>query len=343
MSVYEDELCRLVEVLCTADQVKELLRSAKGQKDVRITAESKSDLIERNLRAAVASRAISLDQIYGLVRDAEENGNQHILYFKPKAKDLADSLPKEQVAKQLWGAAWEKKMSFPNVHLKENGFIYGDFRLWNPSLRPRDWMLKVYGHMKFDRFTGNEKQEGSRLYKEFVREDLRIVLMARWNSPDLLELRVQRDESARRSKSWLDQLWLMLGGALRRDDFLPWDLSKARRRMIDEEAKNQDVYSFRDTRLEDSLSNKVSFETYATQGNLFASIEAKEAIHDILEVKDSKCTHLSVGWLPRSDGVPSKEYRTLLGHRESNEVIFGGHCSAKEIDYVTDKLRYFNR
>lgn len=344
MSVHEDEMYRLVEGMCTADQIQRLLRSAKGEKDVRITAENKSDLIERNLRAAVASGALSWDQVYGLVRDAEENGNQHIFYFRPKAKNLVDCSPTfEMVAKQLWGATWEKKMSFPNVNLKQNSFVYGDFRLWNPTLKSRDWMLKLYGHMKFDRFTGKEKEEGSRLYKEFVREDLRIVLMARWNNPDLLELRVQRDESTRRVKSWIDQLWLMLGGALRKEDFLPWDLSKARRRMIDEEDKNQDVYSFRDTRLEDSLSNRVSFETYATQGNLFASIEAKEAIHDILDGRDSRCTHLSVGWLPRKDGVPSEEYRTLLGHRETNEVIFGGHCSAKEIDYVTDKLRYFNR
>jgi hypothetical protein len=213
----------------------------------------------------------------------------------------------------------------------------------NPSQKPRDWMLKVYGHMKFDRFTGNEKVEDSRLYKEFVREDLRIVLVARWNNPDLLELRVQRDESSKRVRSWLDQLWLMLEGALAKGDVLSWDLSKARHRMIDEVDKNEEVYSFRDTRLEDSLSNRVSFEAYATQGNLFASEEAKEAIHDILNGKTSKCTHLSVSWLPRKDGTPSEEYRTLLGNRESNEVVFGGKCAAKEIDYVTDKLRYFNR
>jgi hypothetical protein len=344
MTAYADELFRLVDNLCTADQVQGLLRTVKGQKDVRITAENKSDLIERNLRAAVGSRALSLDQVYELVRTAEENGNQHIFYFKPKGGRVsADSLKLESIARNLWGADWEKKMSFPDVKLKENRYIYADFRPWNPGQKPRDWMLKVYGNIKFDRFTGNEKQEGTRLYKEFVRDDLRVVLLARWNSPDLLELRVQRDESVRRVKSWVDQLWLKLGGALRQEDFLPWDLSKARRRMIDDEDKNKATYHFRDTRLQDSLSNRVSFETFATQGDLFASEEAKAAIRDILNGKDSKCTHLAAAWLPRNDGVPAQEYRTLLGNREPNEVIFSAHCTAKEIHCVTDKLRYFNR
>jgi hypothetical protein len=85
MTAYADELFRLVDNLCTADQVQGLLRTVKGQKDVRITAENKSDLIERNLRAAVGSRALSLDQVYELVRTAEENGNQHIFISSQKA------------------------------------------------------------------------------------------------------------------------------------------------------------------------------------------------------------------------------------------------------------------
>src|SRR5258707_8373869 len=101
MSAYADELFRLVDNLCTADQVQALLRTVKGQKDVRITAENKSDLIERNLRTAVTSRALSLDQVYELVRTAEENGNQHIFYFKPKGKVSTESLKPESVAKNL--------------------------------------------------------------------------------------------------------------------------------------------------------------------------------------------------------------------------------------------------
>ncbi|MGA2001288.1 MAG: hypothetical protein ABSG52_14960 [Terriglobales bacterium] len=343
MSTNQDELFRLVELFATSEQVKQLLRLAKDHEAVRITAENKSDLIQRNLRSAVASKAITLDQVYGLVREAEENGGQHIFYFKPRNKTVAESMAFESVAKQLWGTDWQKKMSFPNVKTAKNHFVYGDFRLWNPTKKPLDWMLKLYGHMQFERFTGEEKQEDGGLWRLFVPEDLRIVLIARWNSPDLLELRVQRDQSRKRINSWLAEIWKMLGPALDKGNIDAWDLSKARRRMIDEEQKNQHIYQFRDTRLEDSVSNRMSFESHATQGNLFASTEAKQAINDVLAAKNSRCTHLSVNWLPTKDGTLSREYRTLLGDREAHEVIFSAQCSAAEVDYVTDKLRYFSR
>jgi len=98
MNAYEDELYRLVDLFCTADQIKELLRSAKGQKDVRITAENKQELVTRNLRTAVGSRALSVGQVYDLVRNAEENGNQHFFYYKPRNKDIASSLTYESEA-----------------------------------------------------------------------------------------------------------------------------------------------------------------------------------------------------------------------------------------------------
>lgn len=341
MKNHDEKLLKLVDDLCTADQVKELLRFAKERnpKDVRITAENKSDLIERNLRAAIESAGIDRERVYDAVRDAEENGNQHIFYFKAKSKAVRDSARLEAVGEKLWGKNWQEKKNFPTADTPDDGFDYADFRTLDK--KPHHWVLKVYGQMTYERYTGNEEEEDDKLYKEFVRENLRVVLLARWNPPDLLEMRVQRDESRRRVNSWLDTLWTMLGPGLKRTDFDPWDLKKARKRMIKEEEKYADVYSFRDTRLVDPHSTWASFEPHQTDGYLFASVEAKEAIHGLLNAH-SECTHLSVTWLPRNDGTPSIELRTLLGDRGPHEVVISSHCKAGDIDYVTDKLRFFN-
>lgn len=344
MSANTDELFRLVELLCTTDQIKRLLRLGKErEEDVRITAEKKTDLVQRNLKEALSAGAVNLEQIYSMVRTAEENGNQHIFYFKPRSKSYADTLTLENVARQLWGADWQKKNAFPNVRVSRNKYICGDFRLWDPATKPRDWIMKIYGLMVIERFTGREKEEDDRLYKEFIREELRIVLMARWNNPDLLELRVQQDQSRRRIQAWVDQLWSMLGPAVTKDQFVPWTLAKARRRLIEEEEEHHKIYQFRDTRVIDPVSNRASFETYAPQGNLFASIESKEAIRTILRAPQSQCTHLTVTWLKSDGGILTEDRRTLLGDREPNEVIFPAWSEAKEVDYVTDQLRYFSR
>ena len=63
----QDALYKLVEQFATAEQVTELLRSSKGSEGVRVTAENKTDLVHRNLRGAVESRAISIEKVYDLL------------------------------------------------------------------------------------------------------------------------------------------------------------------------------------------------------------------------------------------------------------------------------------
>jgi hypothetical protein len=67
----EDALS-LVKKLCTADQIQNLLRSQKGQEGVRITAENKDELVDRNLRGALEAKAIEVEQVFELIRSAEE-------------------------------------------------------------------------------------------------------------------------------------------------------------------------------------------------------------------------------------------------------------------------------
>lgn len=342
MKKTDEKLLSLVDTLCTIDQVKELLRVAKERnpKKVRITAESKTDLIQRNLREALESDGIDVDDVYDLVREAEESGNQHIFYFKPRTKAVRDSMSSESIGEGLWGKGWAAKKKFPTAETPDNGYDYADFR--SLAKRANHWVLKIYGQLSYERYTGKDFKEDGLVYKEFEPEELRVVLLARWNPPDLLEMRVQRDESRKRISVWLDKLWSMLAPSVRRSDIDPWNLKTARKRLIEEEGKHSGVYSFRDTRLLDPHSTRASFEANPTSGYLFASIEAKDAIRGLLDAH-SECTHLSVTWPPGKDETPSIELRTLLGDREPNEIVIPAHCKPGDVDYVTDKLRFFNR
>ena len=55
MSNYKelDEALELVETLATTEQIQALLRTRKGDKNVRIGAENKNAVVFRNLREAV--------------------------------------------------------------------------------------------------------------------------------------------------------------------------------------------------------------------------------------------------------------------------------------------------
>ena len=176
-----DEALGLVEALCTADQVRSLLRRRKGDEGVRITSENKQDLVRRNLRDAIGAKAIRLGEVFDLIRASEENGDQHVFYYKPRSKKLADILSLEHVAKQLWVARSETVLAeFPAIRVRPNTYVHSDLHSF--SKKPKDWLLKIYGNSVVTRFTGKVEQRGPNVFwREYVEEPLRIVIVVRWN------------------------------------------------------------------------------------------------------------------------------------------------------------------
>lgn len=348
-----DEALSLVESLATTEQIQNLLRTRKGHKDVRIGAENKSEVVYRNLREAVDKRAIEIEAVFDLIRDSEESGNQHIFYYKPKSRAIADALAFENIAPRLFGSGWEKKLeeNFPAIKLRTNDFKTSDFR--RLQKKPKDWIFKIYGDTTVEKSTGKEKPEGTnQLWRLYEFEQLRIVLLARWNSPDLLEIRVQRNDSRRRVEGWHNTVWEMLKPHLVRAQFEPWEMSKTMKNLIDKESANEKVYDFRDARLIDKKRVHVTFQAESDTGNLFGSDETRESLHTLLDAK-SECDGLTVTWKPQSNEIPKKDLRTLLGVRQtqemrrsvrqSNEMVVQAHCSDEDLDYVTGQLRQFNK
>jgi len=338
-----DEVLSLVEQLCTAEQVRDLLRTRKGEENVRISAEDKEDLVRRNLRTAVETKAIDIEKVFGLIRDAEENGNQHIFYYRASHK-LADALTFERVAKQLWGTSWNKTVAdFPSIRLKTDGYKISDFRPFS-NRKPKDWVLKVYGQKTVMRPSGksNAEPDGSE-WRQFVPENLRIVLSARWNAPDLLEIRVQRNESRKRIEEWHNQVWSMLSSAMTKEQFKEWELNASMRNIALQSEENIEIYDFRDVGVIDDVNEILgSFEAFSDEGNLFKSQLTRDAVNGFLK-SGGDLNSLAVRWVARPTSEPLEEMRTLLGVKKLHEVLIAGHCKAGDLDYVTNQLRAFSK
>jgi hypothetical protein len=355
MSNYKelDEALALVETLATTEQIQALLRTRKGDKNVRIGAENKNAVVFRNLREAVEKRAIDIESVFNLIRDSEENGNQHIFYYKPKSRAIATALSFENIAPQLFGSRWEKKLEddFPQIKLKPNDFKTSDFR--RLQKKPQDWILKIYGQTTIEKLTAEQELEGTTaLWRKFNYEELRIVLMARWNSPDLLEVRVQRDSSRRRVEGWHNIVWETLKPHIIRGQFDAWGLSNGMKNLMSKHAGNEKIYNFRDAKVIDTDIH-VTFQAYSDIGTLFEREATSDSLQGYLDAK-SEWDGITVTWLPQTNNIPVKETRTFLGVKQSmdmqkrvgsqsNEVIVQAHCSAEDLDYVTGQLRQFNK
>lgn len=169
------------------------------------------------------------------------------------------------------------------------------------------------------------------------------MCLARWNSPDLLELRVSRCDSKAILLLRLNHLWTKLNPAFTSDDFVEWDLKTARRRMVEERKQNADIYMTGSLQLIDSASGKASFHPYTADETADDAAERRAAIDAYIKA-DCDCDHLVATWLPASSGKAlEQELRVVIGGRYPHEVVIPAQTSSQGVDYVTNKLRYYGR
>lgn len=333
------QLLALIEQHCTAEQVKELLRTASGNKNVKVSASSKEELVGKNLREALDSHSLDVEKVYDLLREGEENGPQHILYFRCPYKDVAQQLTLRHVRSTLLG---DSPPTAPRLEVKRQDYVIADVRNWNDR-KPLDWAVKIYGHEIREEPTGEVIREGpSRILKVFVEEEYRYILMARWNAPDLLELRVPRDSSVTRVDNWYKILRQQLRSVIPFDRFSPWSLKGVSKTLFDEQERNKKIYRLGDAQLEDPDHNFVTFQSFVPDADLFGTAAAKSAAQDLLQ-HNSTYKHQRVLWLEQKDEKFVGEISCMIGLRAENEVIFFRHQTSRGIDYVTAKLRAVNK
>jgi hypothetical protein len=334
-----DRLLKLIEENCTIEQVKSILRPSLGNKDVKLSAPTHKELIQSNLRAALESHSLDVERVYDLLREGEENGPQHIFYLRCGSKDVQSLLTLDYMRKSVFGA---KASPEPCLDYKQNGFLVSEVRAWS-SRKPADWALKIYGHETREVATGEEdRSDPARIAKYYTIEEFRFVLLARWNSPDLLELRIPATESRQRLDSWRNYLYGTLRPIIPFDRFSPWGLAQVSRRLFDEKDKHPTVYSLGDARLEDEFHNIYSIQSYVPDADLFSGLAADSAAKGVLEHNGIQKAQ-RVLWLKQPDDGFSTDISTLVGARQDNEIVFSRHQNSRGIDYVTQQLRSFSK
>ena len=340
--VSDAELLELVNDRCTIEDVKGLLRTGKGRSekrsDVKVTAEDKATLINTNLADALTKGSVTREEVLRLVRDAEENGDQHVFYFEPKPK-VASKLSLEAVGTAILGKGW--RAAVPSAEMQEGEYRIADLRAAESG--KSDWIAKLYGVDLVTRHGAIKVIDGQR-YIPIHEKQINVVLMAQWRAQSLLELRVPRDESRRRVMKWVAALWSKIAPGVSEADFKPWDLTVVRRKLLEQQSEHAGVYATRDTRLWDEVHDaRATFEGHVEAYDLIDVVDHQIAVERLLKA-GNLCTHLGIKWLVREGAVPSREIHTLLmGERAPNEMVISGHCQPTDVDYITGQLRRIRR
>lgn len=203
--------------------------------------------------------------------------------------------------------------------------------------------MKIYGHETREEPTGEViRDDPERILHVYRQEEYRYVLLARWNAPDILELRVPRDSSVRRIDGWLKLLVSELRPVIPFDRFSPWSLRGISKTLFDQQDRYRKIYRLGDAKLEDPDHNFVTFESFVADSDLFGALATQTAARGLLD-NNSTYKHQRILWLAQNDQKIVDDISCMIGLRAENEVIFFRHQTSRGIDYVTTQLRAFSK
>lgn len=340
----DDSFYERIAKQCNAEQIRDFLRpfkevSKESKKEITVSS-GKDDLIAV-LKRGVAKSYFTLDAVINMLRECEENGQQHVFYFRPKSRSIR-ALCRDfgAIMARLHGDEWDEE--YPIFEFRHDSYHWVDFRC-GLNGKPRDWIAKAYGHERYFERIEVARPTPDRRIETFAAQSVNVVCLARWNDDDLFEIRVdsQRLDSVKAREERLKQVWNLLANALSEDDFERWDLKDARSFMAKNRRGHED-FELGDLRLLDSDGGVATFKPN-TEAESVDDLPARtEAVNALAKVSD--CDVLSIHWKiasNQSDGDPFT-LTTICGGRFTHELIVRARTSSKAIDHVTNKLRQFD-
>jgi hypothetical protein len=337
------DLYELLDGLVTQKQIHAILSTFKEKHpdQIRLSG-TKPELIE-NLKSNVISGIIPYWTPFKLLQDGEENGDQHIYFYRPltkKTQELCQDF--KQLGIDLFGADWERKMLFPKLTKKTDSYEVVDFR----ETEDGGWVLKVYGFQTYDQKIKVEQYPDQTYAVFWKKVEYRTVLVAHWSmerGKGLLEMRISRDSRPGRLALHLSMLWSKFKTVVRREDFQEWDFRDVCERLLREGENHTDTYFAGCARLTDSLQGGIEYVPYTEHEPLHQARIRVDTIASILD-DGGRCARLEVRWLASgSSGRLPQDLTCYIGGQRANELLIPANTSPEGVAYVASQLRHFGR
>ncbi|MEM6852925.1 MAG: hypothetical protein AAF593_00775 [Planctomycetota bacterium] len=349
-----NRLMELVGEHCTNGQIENVIRKKKkalaGQRngdgqlldrDYRITHPNRSALLN-HFGALVLSRNLEVAKAISLLRDSEESGRQHILFYCCKRQHLSDYSDGTAVAERLWGSFDIEKFQ-PRFTINPSQFEWADFRNErSPNHGVQSWVLKGYDEHEIHREVNRENLSERRYRVVYEKQNVRAVYVIRYRKYRdrcILELRipVEAGGSVASLRRAIDLVFENAYRGINFDHFVPLDLAKARSFFWTNEASMQNVYRIPQLRFIDSDHGRTTMTARTPYEHLSAVPDRAAAASQFSKVEEGL-----MYWLQRSDNsTPAAAEDPIDGSLRvevcrymSNEIRIGSQANPKEVDYV---------
>lgn len=338
----KDRLFELLEEHCTNEALKRVLdRHRKEDKDIRVSGAG-PDLLS-HLRQANGRGTVADDELVELLAEAEENGHQHVLFYRPRnAQIRASSNDIATVEKGLLNGKTRDEAKLPKFFIDLDGTEIADFRTGAlPDTEYTTWIFKLYAGLERVKYLGQKDLGNNRFMREYERYRSREVLLVKWHSFGLLELRIAAYQSMSRKSFIADlaQLWNVLAPTINEKDFEPLDIPAAAAKLVADAQKRSAEYVCGKACFRDDNDGEVSFSPADPDEALH---ESKVRCQASRGLKD--CTQLIVTWLNhKKDARLPEKLRTELGCYFPHEVRIGAQTTSEAVNNVAYRLHELSK
>lgn len=346
MTVEEKEsLLEIIESQVLSSVIHSLLKEYKddNKEEIRLSG-NKTEMTE-NLLSAVEKKIIPLSQVYQVIRESEEYGDQYVFLFKCiDQQTKVECSDGEEVAKKIIPAG--ERAKFPKLMKLPNSLEWVDFRAPNRGVA-NSWLVKLYDK-KIREVKENEEisyTNGTRTVT-YRKMESRLIYIAYWNGIDQLELKISRTsfDSYKNLDRSIKQIRSLIAKGVSIDKgFKLLDLTEVINNFLNKSLENKNIYTLLNTKLIDSQGGTATVNTYADEEfDLFSDQSRKDAIDVYLE-KGGSATAVVITFLKEgSSNILSKDVNVILGRDTINQIIIPSNITPEEYNYVRRKIKDFS-
>lgn len=336
-------LYRFIDEACTNRQIQDFLRRKKID-GVKVKIGQNAGQIIANLKEAHNSGHVTEKELITLLAMGEENGRQHIFFYRLK-KHLASKFSDlDQVYSHLKQTLKVANQPLPHFVLKPRERTVSDIRFQELNGEIRNLIVKWYSGREYEEEISRktEQRNGDRIViRESKIEEVRLVSLMRYHPRGLLEVRVPTGarESRKTCLAELDSIWHSLSPVITKDDFVELDLCEAMKQLNIAASKPKATHRVCGSQAADGGAT-AEFNPAMEGEDLFASLKHREAMAHY----DTVC-RLDVWWRsPSMKGVsrkkfdPTDEIRGQMGVYVNYGIRFGAKRTREEMDFVINRL-----
>jgi hypothetical protein len=243
--------------------------------------------LERRVPAALESGRISVDDLAGLLREAEEHGRQHVLLYRVSRQTASEYLDEGRVRRGFQRLHVGSILDNPRVLDKPTGPTFTEARIdYTPKRQPKALVVKQVMTRESREFVG-ETRDGNRIHIELDVEEVRAVNVVKLHADGFCEVRLQSHKEPQYARE-ASQLLLELRDVLPSGALQKFVLTVAKNRLFERRRELTDQVRYTSSTLKNDRGSIIQASAGTDVGDLFADAGMVSTLDEFMD-HDAYC------------------------------------------------------